>query len=249
MTGAQGRPFIILGEARTGSMLLRDLLGSHPLIFAGGEPFQDQYDDGDQKQHAIATLPDGAALLDLLAQHPLRFLERFLALADAGERALGFKLFYSQLDRLPEVRELLVARGDLQVIHLRRRNALRRYLSLQRAVRSGIWFELARLPKPPPQPIRLDPAHCREVLEQTLRQERVYDRLFARHHRLELSYEELAAAPFAAAARTIAFLGLPPCPRFELKLRKSATDRLREAIANYDELKAALPDWQACFDD
>ena len=39
------------------------------------------------------------------------------------------------------------------------------------------------------------------------------------------------------------FLGLKASYKLDVRLEKTGVDQLREAIANYDELKSSLPQW------
>lgn len=68
-----------------------------------------------------------------------------------------------------------------------------------------------------------------------------FDKLFERHPRLQVSYEDMVAGRDAVFREAQAFLGLEPAP-LEVTLQQQNPEPLRDLIANYDELRAAFKD-------
>jgi hypothetical protein len=76
-----------------------------------------------------------------------------------------------------------------------------------------------------------------------------YQEQFKEHNVLELYYEDVCANLLAARSRMLAFLGLPEEGSVKVHSQKTGTDSLRDAIENYEELKAAMPNRTEFFDD
>ena len=131
---ANGVRFIILAAARTGSNLLRGLLHSHPQCFVGGELFNHVYFDRryipwcpDWSSDERAKINHDDTLIDLRKADPVRFIERLFEITRHwGHQAIGFKLMYWHPEMYKEAGDYLVGDTSIRVIHLKRRNLLRR---------------------------------------------------------------------------------------------------------------------------
>jgi hypothetical protein len=99
-------------------------------------------------------------------------------------------------------------------------------------------------------PIELSRQECEEFFQKTLQLADYYDRLFQDHARLTLYYEELLTDRDATLARAQAFLEATP-RRLEASTARQNPESLRELIANYDALGAALAGtpYEAFFDE
>lgn len=150
--------FIVLCAARTGSYMLTSSLNSSPNIICFGEVFNalarhvDYRVDGYQMHN-----PKERELRDGDFERFLR--ERIYTDHDKQVGAVGFKLPHShfrqyrplmrrEMSGLPpqaenKLLEWLVAEVDIRVLHLRRRNVLRRMVSTYIARATGGWIEPA----------------------------------------------------------------------------------------------------------
>lgn len=139
--------FIVLAEARTGSNMLARALNSNPSITCFNEIFNFAFDailyavegyDGSNAQDQALRKQDFRAFLRerIYCRHP----------EEIG--AVGWKLLYRQCWGYPGLLEHLVEDREICVLHLRRRNVLKRLVSLKLAEATGVW---ADLPKPRPQ--------------------------------------------------------------------------------------------------
>ncbi|MCA8949712.1 MAG: hypothetical protein KDE27_09430 [Planctomycetes bacterium] len=239
--------FVIACAERTGSNLLVSLLRSHPAIGIAGELFnrrhwQDpiQWPPAAGRDDLVGLRDDPPALLSALGA--------MAAAADLG--AFGFKLLYAQAELNPPVLAFLRGVPELRVIHLVRRNRLRRYLSLQRARLVDRWqrrTETGAVDAPPP-PIDIDFGDCVRDFLRCREQERLTEREFADRRLLRLDYETLAADPRRVGDEVVRFLGLPAHP-LQVGQQKTGTDPLHLAIGNYAELRAAFTAWLGHCDD
>lgn len=244
--------FIILCAPRTGSNLLSGLLDSHPECFVAGELFNPRLIDTDQMPivgDALALTRD--ALLDLRRANPVSFVHRFFdALPRERCRAAGFKLIYHHADLQPAVRDDLVNQRDIRVIHLKRKNLLRLFLSERRAQLTDVWAQSVDTRVDPLPSVNLPFLDAAKQFAYLEKKQIEYQERFKDHRVLDLTYEDLAADPQGVISHALAFLGLgPPAAPAEIRFRKMSTDSLRDAIANYDDLKANFYRWASFFEE
>ena len=241
------RAFCVVSRGRTGSTYLLSLLDSHPGV--------------NQSQEVLGRYRLG--LEDVREEIRRRgagaYLERCLR-RKGFERAVGFKVLYYQLEEsyarrqglpgLAGASDYLAGREDVRIIHLKRRNRLRRLVSAELASTKSEYWRVEGDAGGPEPTIRLSAEWCRRDFERTRAWEETYDGLFAHHPGLEVVYEDLAADPQRVCECVFRFLGLPP-RAVSSRLVKQNTRGLREVVENYDELKAhfAGTQWEGQFDE
>ncbi len=138
--------FLILAEARSGSTMLKDALKSSPRIRCFSEVFNvvfdgvmyggvEGYDNNSAEDRALRDRDFRAFLRErIYCRHP-----------DEVE-AVGFKmLVFGQAGSFDGLLPHLAEDRQIRVLYLRRRNALKRLVSLKLAEATGVW---ADLPKP-----------------------------------------------------------------------------------------------------
>ncbi len=228
------RPFLLLATQRTGSTVVWQTLDAHPRLRVRGEMFMKGMEHPESYPASLARwdrrlrarLAPGASVQ--------RYLNGFFA-ERAGIDAAGFKLMYSQAR--PEIWDWLEARrGD--VLHLVRANPLKILISKAAAEASG------RRHLPPgerhaPRPVALPTEGLLESLDRIRAQVDTHRARLEGLRHLEITYEELLAAPQALFDRCFSFLGVEPRP-VELALRKLMPDAVRDALTNYEEVAAIL---------
>lgn len=245
---SQPTTFLIVSDGRTGSNLLRDLIASHPHAFCGGEIFNKDYVERNGVPWPVGDTEKDNTLIPLMRDNPEEYLARLFAqAATKGFRAIGAKLTFENGAAHPTASMCLAAKENLRVIHLRRCNVLRQYVSLQRAFKTGEWA--AKGNSGPLPRIHIDFVKFVWFLLRNKELEAKAHELFAKHPSMQVTYEDLAAAPQAVSARCVEFLGLDPNVPLRTWHRKSATDSLRDAIENYDEVKARFREWFGYFED
>ena len=156
--------FLILAEARSGSTMLKDALKSSPRIRCFSEVFNvvfdgvmyggvEGYDNNSAEDRALRDRDFRAFLRErIYCRHP-----------DEVE-AVGFKLLvFGQAGAFDGLLPHLVEDRQIRVLYLRRRNVLKRLVSLKLAEATGVW---ADLPKPRPQ---LTPAMVLRAARRPLR--------------------------------------------------------------------------------
>ncbi len=214
--------YVVFCEPRTGSRLLSDLLNCHPDVECGGGLFD-------------YHLPKWI--------HPKSYVER--RYERSRKHAYGFLLHPRQILMMPifpsdELLSDLHAAG-WRIIHLKRRNTLRRVLSWEKARRDGIWHAMAGQHHQESKlqmsgEILIRKVRLAEIAEQ--RDELYLDRL----PHLDIVYEDdlLDRRTHQTTLDTIfEYLGLPPAPVSSKSVRTSSGS-WRDMIANHEELETAV---------
>ena len=233
--------FMITGPARTGSTLLVHLLRSHPQICSHSEVFSPTNITGLTGTYLEKSRNEPDFFERLSAERdrdPIKFLYK-IALDSQGKEVVGFKLKHDELV-LPEygrLRDEIAGDPDFRIIHLRRENLLRRFLSWYIA-NHITHLTLAVGPQNIPQvpPVRLDPDECPRDFETTLKREKEFQELFATHKSFSITYEELAAGNNDKIFALLHFLQVTP-RKLTTTTKRLGNDDLRAAIANFDELR------------
>ena len=242
--------FVILGTGRTGSTFLQSLLNSHSQIVAFGEIFQSydaiRWDYGSYRKDAPRRQ------LSACQDDPVRFLETHVfAKFPRGISAVGFRLFYThaQHPRQTGLWSYLSKCVDLKIIHLKRRNVLRAYLSHMTASVSGRWKELSGKSGDDSISVHMDLDACLQKFIETRTQEKKHDSLFANHQKIELFYEELSRDYTTEMQRLQQFLGVE-YEQVVPATHKQARLPLSLAISNYNELKQGFKGtpWEEFFE-
>jgi LPS sulfotransferase NodH len=219
----QVTPFVIMFVERAGSTFLVTALKSHPDVMATTEKFD-----------ALRKEGKGAA-------EQLEWAREYLTPPLVGKhRAIGFKTkLVDVLDR--EGFASLLHERKCKIIRLQRRNAVKAAISTINAKRqydkSGYWNllqESTRLPA-----FEVDP----EWFDSLLREREELDRDLEQYvtdlrlPTLTMVYEDLLQDRDAFVNRVLEFIDVEVLPLPSATL-KNTKDDLREAILNFDQLKA-----------
>lgn len=136
--------FIILADARTGSTLLGDSLNTSPRIICFQEIFNyalpnhigyhvEGYDNGSTADRELRDRDFEAFLRTrVYCQHAKSI------------GAVGFKLAYPHVYGFEGLLERFIEDHDIRVVHLQRRNLLRKFVSLRIALRDRRWVSRRR---------------------------------------------------------------------------------------------------------
>ncbi|MCB9879699.1 MAG: hypothetical protein H6835_19060 [Planctomycetes bacterium] len=249
---AAARPLLLLSGERTGSNMLLGALEGCPTIACAGELFN-RRDLVERRLDWLRGAEVDPALLRLRAADPGALHARLLRDGAArGAATVGCKLLYGHGLTDDRVVDHFASLPGLAVVHLLRRDRLRRYLSLARALRSDHWHADSGS-----QPTMRDagPVHleARDLAADFALNEQLearYRALFAEHDPLELEYEDLVRDPQRAADRLGERLGTT-LPALLARSRKTGGGRLPAMIENFDALRSAFAGtrWSALFDD
>jgi LPS sulfotransferase NodH len=246
--GHRYQKFVIVGTARTGSTLLLNLLNAHRNALAFGELFRGDGRIGWDAEPFLSYQKQ--RFVRLLETRPLDFLDRAVFRRWPREIcAVGFKLFYyhARDGAQAAVWDYIRSQPEILIIHIKRLNILEQYLSLTVAHATNIWSMSGR-PPVAADPIRLDPNNCRHHFEEVRAYERDCDSYFAGRQVETVTYEQLVADRSEVMRRLFAKLGLPAEP-VEARIVRQRSQRLSQAISNYEELRACFAGmaWEGFF--
>jgi LPS sulfotransferase NodH len=241
--------FVIVGIARTGSTMLVSQLNSHSQALSFGEIFRSPdsigWDFGPFRSY------QNRKLLTLYSSDPIAFLEKHVFRRwPSNYKAVGFKLFYyharTSLQR--SVWDYLVDRPEIRILHIKRRNMLGQYVSLQLAHKTDFWSSTHPATQHPPC-IQLDIAACQNHFAWVHRLEEECETLFKNHNIRNVYYEDLARDSTEEIESVQKFLGL----RYEMlsaQTVRQQTRPLSQVIANYAELRDACigTEWENFFE-
>ena len=240
---------IILTTQRTGSTFLVTCLESHPDICCLGELLA-----GSRLFHVpevVYRFRYGTKAYRFLrsgAWYPTRMLRRYLDEGRLGSMELGlrpvmaFKAMYNQI-RPPWTMNFLRGRKDLRILHLRRDNLLKTYVSNQLLTvkRDKAWKPHTTTPVAVVS-MPIEAAGALAFMRKAVAEYEAHERLFEDHARLALSYETMidGVGLEAGVARDVCrFLGVAEHP-MQSKLVKMNPERLQDMVTNYDELASAV---------
>jgi len=224
--------FVIIATHRTGSNYLSCLLNDHPEVFSLGEVFNLPTIWGQPGNPEINHSRILKIFRNLL---PVSFLRLYVY----GKypdlvKAVGFRYFYSQADTFQSVTDYLRSQSDVKVIHLKRRNLLDSYVSLNLAKSSGVWSS-----EKPPGKLRklvINPKDCLDYFEKSSRLITKYDRLFAKSSRIDIYYEDLLRKKASQIRKILKYLGILD-RKLTCNLIKQNTRSFDEVVVNYKILK------------
>lgn len=229
------RRFCIVTAGRTGSTRLRLLLDSHPSIRCHGEVFGENL--------STLAFPKSMLYRSCLAERdssPVGFLqERVFAPYQA--EVVGFKILYEQLlFRWPGLLEFLKDDCDLQIIHLVRRNGLKRFLS-EYFVGTITFQHQCTIDQLPPtvEPVHISIDDLLCDLNKVAAQEKLIAELFCNNTVFKLAYEDSLDVRGGCILGLQKFLGVEPA-NLTAPIQKILPSDLTRLIKNIDEVKSAL---------
>lgn len=235
---------VILTTQRTGSTFLVTCLDSHPEVCCLGELLAGS---------RLFRVPDliyksryGTKAYRFLrsgAWYPTRMMRRYLDEARIGSMDLGmrpvmaFKVMYNQI-RPRWTLDFLRGRTEIRILHLRRNNLLKAYVSntLLTVKRDNRWQPHVTAPVAAVS-MDISSKAALDYMRRAVSEYEEHERIFRDHPRLPLSYETMidGQALRADVARDVCrFLGIADHP-MQSNLIKVNPERLQDMVANYDE--------------
>jgi LPS sulfotransferase NodH len=243
--------FIIVAAERTGSNLLVGMLNDYDGCFCGNELFNFVNLSKDIiPWHDIPGV-DLSALLVERKNDPVVFWNRlWVSSVRKGYSTIGFKLMYSHVASQKVLVEYLVADRAIRVIHLTRRNQLRRLVSEHQARATNEWAARWGANVEARPAVAISTNDIVNSFQKIEAQQAMVDSVFANHAVLRLVYEDLVQRPFQVAERVARFLGLCSLAKpTRLQYQKTGAENISEALTDFDALRAKLRRWASFFDE
>jgi len=227
--------FIILATQRTGSTFLWRYLNSHPQIRAHGEVFY-RKDKFSYREYYNSSLKKKLFHFFFQKKVIFSYLDEFFVPL-YGEKAIGFKLMYSQLKKYPSIEEWIFLRKP-HIIHLIRKNVLKIIVSRETAkLRKLYHLEKNSNMSIKPIKVTLDPKklikEIKEILSDVEKHRKKYAQL---PFYLEIKYEDFFQNKEKNTKKILEFLNVKYIFPLEESLKKINPDSLKELIENYTEV-------------
>lgn len=219
-------PFVLLFEGRTGSTHLIRSLDLHPRVRAM-----------DERLSSILHLRLGARTQYLWASWALRWT------GFGRYDACGLKTKFRDVADPAGFARLLTARGAT-IIHMRRRNRIKLVVSVLNASRlrdaTGKWNLETEADRLPAFEIKIEV--FKRLLEATEKRDRALEEYIDSLGLdvVAIDYEDLLADEQSVFNRVFGALGVEPIEIEKRSVLKGTSDDLRDAIVNFDELRAAF---------
>jgi LPS sulfotransferase NodH len=241
--------FVIVGIARTGSTMLISQLNNHSQALVFGEIFRSLDSIGWDVPPFSSY--QNQKLLTLYRSDPIAFLEKHVFRKwSSNHKAVGFKLFYYHARTSPQsaVWDYLVQQPEIRVLHIKRRNVLSQYVSLQLAHKTDIWSS-TRTFSQDPQCIELDIGECQNHFAWVRSLEEECENFFKNHKVRTVYYEDLARDSNEEIEAVQKFLGLRH-ETVSAQTVRQQTRPLSQVISNYAELRDACmgTEWENFFE-
>lgn len=215
---------IILGRQRTGSSLLMRLLHAHPKIDMQSEVFR---------------LLKGKSCRNVWNE---TFSKKLPWIKYAG-----FKLFYNHPDdsKDREVWDILDSNTDVKIIHIKRKNILRTYVSKLVAVKTGAWNSGQENDQKEDldKKVHIDLNHCLNELRTIKKLEAEFNTdKYPNHEYIELFYEELVENTVDELNKLFSFLKIENqrIEKRKLDLKRQNPEKMKNLVINYEEFEQAI---------
>jgi LPS sulfotransferase NodH len=217
------KKFVIFGQGRSGSNLLRTLLSSHPQVFCDVELFNPEKLS---KNHGWAKY--------FVLLFPWRHIKQKERLSK--KEIYGFKLFVFHLFNVKRLVQRL-HRNDWKIIYLERKNILKQAFSAEIGRISKSYLRKKNTP-PPNETYRLHPHKVAKAIRKIKRGNRKANIILKDIDHLIIYYEEALKEQTTwpeTFGKIFQFLDIEP---YELRSNVTITDPRsdRERIENFDEI-------------
>ncbi|MFB6231480.1 MAG: Stf0 family sulfotransferase [Salinibacter sp.] len=237
-------PFIILGHGRTGSTMLVSMLQSHPKCVCYSELFHPHSPKWFYEHINFLHGKDG-----LRNEGHDKFLKKYVyKRTPTSIKAVGFKVLYCNINEGSatsmsgegEIKRTLRYMKDIgvKVIHIKRKNKLKRFVSMKMANKRKKWVIKKRGGISDRTKINVDTEEMLRSMERHFKLEKEKEKIFSCFDYINVSYENLCEKK-DDIEKIQNFLGLPVR---SLRASTARTRRrsLREVIENYGEVIEAL---------
>jgi LPS sulfotransferase NodH len=252
--------FVIIGTNRCRSTYLTSLLRNHSNIVCYGELFHPEKIDF----RYYGFPQNNAKLLSYRNKYPVEFMNKIIFRNYPEQvHSIGFKLFYDQLgkNKTKVLKDIFSKKEDVLIIHLKRRNLLKMYLSLQKANQTNKWsyydecyikeaknlgiseslgLENENIPSNTPVcPLYIDTNKLIRYFNETEKQENIFDSLISSYFTQEIIYENFISDTPSHLEKIFTALSIPYETLYS-PYKKTPSSALNKLIMNYDQVQKVL---------
>ncbi len=216
--------FIIFGERRSGTTLLKQLLDSHPQIVCDGE---------------LLNINDGYITNNLLMKivwhFPIQYFTYRAALSNRP--CYGFTMLFDQHNKMLSLLNILSSKG-WKIIHIYREDTVQQALSYLVAYKTNHWHLWPGKKSEPSKKVNISINELTERINIFTENKAIEKQWLAHFNHFEVNYEKNLYDKNLwqqTADKIFAFLGIDSAP-VNATLKKTYPLPYYEIIENYDEL-------------
>ena len=237
--------FLLLGNARVGSTLLQSYLNRHPNIYCEGEIYNTDH---------LKIYGKADELKQKMNNNPLQFLNTYGYPKHAKKiQFAGFKLFYSHFktEKTKIIWDYLAENKDIKIIHIKRRNMLRNFVSLKIAAKTNEWRSFSKQSNTENKQITLSKEECVQEFEKQEYTISEMNSKFKNHKIIDVYYTDLTNNREETMNRIFKFLDTQKIRIEDTVLKKQNPESLDELVSNYQDLKNEFRDtkWEVFFEE
>jgi hypothetical protein len=176
-------------------------------------------------------------LIQIRDRDPIFFLNKLAFLSDS-EKAVGFKILYDTLreERLKQMINTIRVDRKIKIIHITRRNRLKRLISQRLAKLSGVTVLIDQEYKPQTQKVTVLLKDLIADTQEIEKDERYIRQSFKRHSLFEVAYEDIVERELEATESLQRYLDVKFTKLYSPTL-KLGSENLADSIENFEELK------------
>lgn len=236
---------LLLGTARVGSTLLQSYLNEHPEIYCEGEIYNTDH---------LKMYGKASKLKEQMNNEPLRFLNNYGYPKHSKKiKFAGFKLFYSHFntEKTKILWDYLFENKDIKVIHIKRKNLLRNFVSLKIAAKTNEWRSFNQSSNTIEKKIKLSKEECLQEFETQKITTLNLDNKFKDHNTIEIFYSDLVKNKQETMDNIFQFLNTKSIKIQDTILKRQNPEPISELITNFEDLKDKFKntEWEVFFND
>ena len=246
--------YIVLALARTGSNYLASSLNSNEHNICHGEIFNNAKPEAIFWAYRHLRITNKNALRTRNSS-TVNFINKYVFHNMPNTiQAVGFKMFlYHGTSNWTDVWDSLESINDLKIIHLRRRNKLKQFLSNLVALKTKEWVKISgdkeKTSCQTKPRIEIEYKDCLKQFEQIDAWEHMRDDQLIENERLDIYFEDLLSDHTNEMRKIHDFLGVKN--QDTISNTKKQSELMRDTILNYDKLKKQFngSKWGKYFDE
>ena len=229
------KPTILIANSRTGTNFF---LETYKQLFPNDETFGEIFRrSGDSLPKIQRCLGKDVDTIRRFAQSdPVAFWDQLVSQYRLGNQRIIAKIFYQHVPRNSALWDSFAT--GTRVVHLVRRNAFDRFLSLKIALQTDNWVERGKpIEISEPRPIVVDVAELLEFIQSYKDQVSWARAKFGDNDYSELAYEEISDSALKCANRISQVFGVSPPDQIVVSIKKQKRLHNAQLVTNYDEVR------------
>jgi len=236
---------LLLGNARVGSTLLQSYLNKHPYIYCEGEIYNTDH---------LKIYGKADELRQQMNNNPMKFLNTYGYPKHSKKiQFADFKLFYSHFktEKTNIIWDYLIENKDIKIIHIKRKNSLRNFVSLKIAAKTNEWRSFTEKSNIENKQITLTKEECLQEFELQEKILSEIDNSFKNHKIIEIYYTDLINDKEGTMNGIFEFLDTHKIRIEDTVLKKQNPESLDELVTNFQDLKNEFQDtkWGVFFEE